>query len=261
MSRWPLWAVLTPGEPARLESRARAIVMTDLDEELGKEPPFKIIPGSGRYHAIVGTDPSDVGAEMQLAEELSLECDEPVYSIERANDPWTVMLWRTGTPEVLEVDPESLAKSLGCPLPGNEKASDLPTRRPLQTIALAEGVSAQEAHRALEEDAGEPLPPGYYRLEDTPRGLLIASGTGDIGYADMTVSERFPHATIYAVTASPNLDMFFVTVFRKGESVEKFAQPPPAYSSRPTVSEIRGENSPERILAALGIPAEWFLNG
>ncbi len=46
----------------------------------------------------------------------------------------------------------------------------------------------------------------------------------------------------------------------KGESVEKFAQPPPEYSSRPTVSEIRGERSPERILAVLGIPAECFVN-
>src|SRR5690242_711326 len=112
MSRWPLWAVLTPGEPARLESRARAIVMPDWDEEDGEEPPFEVIPGSGRYHAIVGTDPIDVGAEMQIAEELSLECDEPVYSIERANDPWTVMSWRNGALEVLEEDPEALAKSL-----------------------------------------------------------------------------------------------------------------------------------------------------
>jgi hypothetical protein len=258
MSQWPLWAVLAPGEPARLESRAYAIVMTEEDEEDGREPSFEVIPGSGRYHAIVGTDPSDVGAEMQIAEQLSLECDEAVYSIERANDPWAVTLWRNGALEVLEVDPDSLAESLGCPLPGKEKASDSPVRKPLQAVALVEGVRAQEARRALEEDAGEPLPPGYYRLEDTPRGLLIASGTGDIGYADMTVSERFPHATVYAVIASPNLDRFFVTVFRKGESVEKFVQPPPVYPSRRNVSEIKGECSPERILAALGIPAEWF---
>ncbi len=112
----------------------------------------------------------------------------------------------------------------------------------------------------LEEEAGEPLAPGLYRIEDTPRGLLLASGTGDIGYADMTVSERFPHATVYAVIASPGLDMFFVTVRRGGESVEEFAQPPDAFPHLPVVSEIKGERSPERILAALGIPAEWFLN-
>ena len=28
----------------------------------------------------------------------------------------------------------------------------------------------------------------------------------------------------------------------------------------PVVSDIKGERSPERILAALGIPAEWFRN-
>ena len=115
---------------------------------------------------------------MQIAEELSLECDEPVYSIERANDPWTVMSWRNGALEILEVDPEALAKSLGCPLPGSEKSSDQAARKPLRKVALVEGVRAEEALRVLEEDAGEPLAPGHYHLEDTPRGLLIASGTG-----------------------------------------------------------------------------------
>jgi hypothetical protein len=260
MSQWPLWAVLTPGEPTRLESRARSIVMTDLDQELGKEQPFELIPGSGRYHAIVGADPSDVGAEMQIAEELSLECDEPVYSIERANDPWTVMSWRNGALDVLEVDPEALAKSLGCPLPGSADSSDSPLMKPLRKVALAEGVRAQDAIRVLEEDAGEPPTPGYYLLVDTPRGLLIASGTGDIGYADITVSERIPHATIYAVIASPELDAFSVTVRRGGEGVEEFAWPPDDFPRLPVVSEIKGERSPERILAALGIPAEWFRN-
>ncbi|HEX5749818.1 MAG TPA: hypothetical protein VFZ09_26545 [Archangium sp.] len=260
MSRWPLWGVLTPGEPAQLESRARSIVMTDLEQELGKEQPFEVIPGSGRYHAIVGMDLSEIGAEMQLAEALSLECSETVYSIERANDPWTVMSWRNGALEVLEDrDPDSLAKSLGCPLPEREKTSDSPGRKPLRTAALIEGVRAEEAHRVLEE-ADDPFPPGHYRLEDTPRGLLISSSTGNIGFADITISERIPHATVYAVMASPDLDEFFVTVRRGGEGVEEFAQPPDEFPRLRVISDIKGEHSPERILAALGIPAEWFRN-
>ncbi|HYO57012.1 hypothetical protein [Archangium sp.] len=260
MSRYPFWAVLTPGEPARLESRARAIVMTEADEEDGKEPPFEVIPGNGRYHAIVGLDEMDVGAELQIAEELSLEYDEPVYAIERAKDPWLVMSFRNGLGEVEEVGPEALAKSLGCPLPGSEETSDSPARKPLRKAALVEGVRAQEAHRVLEEDAGEPLAPGLYHLEDTPLGLRISSETGDIGFADITLSERLPHATAYGVIASPSLDMFFVNVLRGGECIGQFAQPPREDSFMPAVSEIKGERSPERILAALGIPAEWFLN-
>ncbi|WP_309888572.1 hypothetical protein [Archangium sp.] len=261
MSQWPLWAVLAPGEPAQLESRARAIVMTDLDAELGKDQPFEVIPGSGRYHAIVGTDPSDVGAEMQLAEELSLECDEPVYSIERANDPWTVMSWRKGALDVLEdEDPEALAESLGCPLPGSEKTAEPSASKPLRTVALIEGVRAEEARRALEEDRGEPLPSGRYHLEDTPRGLLLAGGTGGMNFAHITLSERFPHATVYGVTASPALDDFSATVMRGGEGIEEFSWPPQVFPPFPVASDIKGERSPERILAALGIPAEWFLN-
>jgi hypothetical protein len=235
--------------------------MTEWDEEEGREQPFELIRGSGRYHAIVGLDPMEMGAELQIAEELSLECDEPVYSIDRANDPWLVMSFRNGTRKVEEVGPEALARSLGCPLPDSEESSDSPESKPLRHVALVEGVRAQEAHRVLEEDAGEPLAPGYYRLEDTPRGLLIASGTGDMGFADITVSERIPLATAYAVIASPSLDMFFVNILRGGECIGQYAQPPREFSSLPVVSEIKGERSPERILAVLGIPVEWFQNG
>ncbi|MCY1083790.1 hypothetical protein [Archangium lansingense] len=260
MSRWPLWAVLAPGEPARLESRALAIAMPDWDEEDGEELPFEFIAGSGRYHAIVGTDPIDIGAEMQIAEALSLECDEPVYSIERANDPWTVMSWRNGALDVLEDrDPDSLAKSLGCPLPESEKTSDSPWRKPLRTVALIEGVRAEEAHRVLVE-ADDPFPPGHYRFENTPRGLLISSGTGNIGFADITISERLPLATVYAVSASPSLDKFVVTKMKGGEGIEQFARPPEEFPPYPVANEVSGESSPERILAALGIPAEWFRN-
>jgi hypothetical protein len=243
-----------------MKRRAFAALGLEEGEEDEEGPPFEASLGSGHYHALVGTNPIDVGAEIQIAEQLSLECDEPVYSIERANEPWTVMSWRKGALEVLEEDPEALAQSLGCPLPGSEESSDPPARKPLCKVALAEGVRAHEAIRVLEEEAGEPLAPGRYRLVDTPRGLLIASGTGDIGYADMTVSERFPHATVYAVIASPDLDMIFVTVRRGGEGVEEFAQPPDEFPHLPVVSDIKGERSPERILTALGIPAEWFVN-
>jgi hypothetical protein len=233
-------------------------MMLEEDEEEGKEPPFELIPGSGRYHAIVGTNPMDVGAEMQIAEELSLECDEPVYSIERANDPWTVMSWRNGAVEVQEVGPEALARSLGCPLPDSEDSSDLPA--PLRKVAWVEGVRAQEAHRVLEEAAGAPLTPGRYLFEDTPRGLLLRGGTASMGFAHITLSERLPHATVYGVTASPSLDIFFVNVLRGGECIGQFAQPPYEFPPYPVVSDIKGERSPERILAALGIPPEWFLN-
>ncbi|MFY0584304.1 hypothetical protein ACN28S_67345 [Cystobacter fuscus] len=160
------------GEPARLESRALAIAMPDWDEEDGEELPFEFIAGTGRYHAIVGTDPIDIGAEMQIAEALSLECDERVYSIERANDPWTVMSWRNGALDVLEdADPDSLAEALGCPLPGSESSSGSPARKPLRKVALVEGVLAHEAPRVLEA-AEDPF------LRDTTDSRTHSAGCG-----------------------------------------------------------------------------------
>ncbi|HYO59074.1 hypothetical protein [Archangium sp.] len=260
MSQWPLWAVLTPGEPSRLERRVRAALMLDEDGDDGKEPSFEVIPGTRRYHAIVGTDPSDVGAEMQIAKNLSLEVDEPVYSIERANDPWAVTSWQNGALEVLEEDPEVLAESLGCSLPSSEGSLARAARKPLRTVALIEGARTEEAHRVLEENYDAPLSPGRYHLENTPRGLLLAGRKGGMNFADIILSERLPHATVYAVTASPSLDIFSVTKMRGGEGIEEFAQPPDEFPHLPVVSEIKGERSPERILAALGIPAEWFRN-
>jgi hypothetical protein len=255
MSSYPLWAVLAPGEPAWLERRARDIEALEEDEE----PTFEVIRGSGRYHAIVGLE-QEVGAEWPIAEALSLECDEPVYSIDRANDPWIIMMFHNGRVEALEVSPEALARSLGCPLPGSEEPSDSPKRKPLRTVALVEGVRAEEAHRALEESRGEPLPPGRYHLEDTPRGLLLAGGTGGMNFAHIDLSERFPHAIVYGVTASPSLDFFVVMVLRGGGGVGEFTQPPYEFPQMPVMSDIKGERSPERILAALGIPPEWFQN-
>jgi hypothetical protein len=81
-----------------------------------------------------------------------------------------------------------------------------------------------------------------------------------MNFADIVLSERFPHATVYAVTASPDLDIFFVAKMRAGEGVEEFAQPPEEFPPLPVANDIKGERSPQRILAALGIPAEWFLN-
>jgi hypothetical protein len=255
MSRYPLWAVLAPGEPSWLERRARDTLLLEEDEQ----SPFAVIPGSGRYHAIVGWE-QEVGVEWPIAENLSLECHEPVYSIDRANDPWLVMIFRNGRGEVEEVGPESLARSLGCPLPGSEEPSSSTRKKPLRTAALMEGIHAQEAHRALEEIRGEPLPSGRYHLEDTPRGLLLHGGELGMDFAHIDLSERLPHATVYGVTASPSLDFFVVMVLRGGEGIGEFTRPPYEFPQLPAMDDIKGERSPERILAALGIPAEWFLN-
>jgi hypothetical protein len=112
----------------------------------------------------------------------------------------------------------------------------------------------------LEEDAGHPLAPGRYRIEETPRGILIAGGTGGMCSAYVTLSERIPHVTVYGVTASPSLDIFIVKVLRGAEGIGQFAKPSREDAFLPVVSDIKGERSPERILAALGIPPEWLLN-
>jgi hypothetical protein len=259
MSEYPHWAVLAPGEPTWLEQRARAALGLDDEEDGEVELPFKIAPGGSHYHALIGLEDTGVGDEMLIAEQLSLVCVEPVYSIEQASPPAVIFEYRNGVGEILELeDSQELALSLGCPFPKSEEAPDQEAPRPLRKAALVEGVHSQEALRVLEEEDGHPLPPGCLRLEDTPKGLIIADGTGGLGFAHITLSDRFPLSAVYGVMASPSLDIFTVTVLRGAEGLGQFAQPPRESSFYPPVSEIKGERTPERILAALGIPAEWF---
>ncbi len=48
-------------------------------------------------------------------------------------------------------------------------------------------------------------------------------------------------------------------MMRGGEGIGELVCPPRDVPLWPVVSEIKGEHSPERILAALGILAEWFV--
>ncbi|KFA88990.1 hypothetical protein Q664_37635 [Archangium violaceum Cb vi76] len=87
--------------------------------------------------------------------------------------------------------------------------------------------------------------------------MLLTDGTSDLGNTDIDLSYRFPRATIYAVTATPDLDFFDVTM-TKNRKTEQFVLPPGKTSFFPVIHEVMGERTPERILAALGIPKEWF---
>lgn len=261
MSLDPPWAVLAPVDPARLEQRVLAALEFEEDER--DRVKFEIVRGSSRYHAIIGTL-EDEGVEDVIAEFLSHECSEPVYSIlgsqEPAEDgsfPSLVESYQKGVSKTLDVDPQELARFLDCPFPEPPRIELDP---PLKTVALVEGVPVQKALRALErleKAKGAPSPQGRFRLVETAKGLLIAGGSAQLAAAHIDLAWRLPLATVYGVTATPNLDAFFVTVIHKRKS-ERFAQPPDQAAFPPTLSEIKGERSPERILAALGIPPEWF---
>ncbi len=219
MRLYPPWAVLAPGEPGWLEERARAALGLDWEEEesgVAIESPFKIAPGGSYYHLLFSMDATSVGDEMTIARQLSRECTEPVYAILEGPESALVDSYRNGVSETLDVEPQELAQFLGCPFPEEEEPPVQGADRPLRTAALVEGVHSKEALRALEEEVGRPLSPGRYRCEDTPAGLIITGGTGELGFADITLSERLPHVTVYGVTASPNLGIFFATMRRGG---------------------------------------------
>jgi hypothetical protein len=252
------WVVLVPGEFAWVERRAREL-LKELEYE--SEIYFKVIPGQGRYQAVVQEGENDRSPEVLLATRLSLECEEPVYSISRFDFP--CMYRCTGGEEedandtYDDQEPEALVRSLGCLLPWFDEPQLKPYKKPTRTVALIQGLSLAKVRKALEQEAGRPLPPGYYRIEETPLGVLATDGTGELVFADNRLAYRFPRATVYSVIATPSLDFFVVLVMRGRKTVE-FVPPPEEATYYPAVHEIMGEREPERILAALGIPKEWF---
>ena len=263
MSLDPPWAVLAPGDPAWIEKRARVALRLGEEEDEEDdmdEVEFKIVRGTGRYHAIIGT-PGSVGDEETIAEFLSHECAAPVYSIFGTIAPELnsiVYEYKGGSSRTMDVDPQELARFLGCSFPQPPGVEEQPA--PFSTVALVEGVPVQEALRALEgseKPEGFPSPRESFRIVETPRGLLIAPGAARLAGTHIGLAERLPRATVYGVTTTPDLEPFFVSVYHGG-GVEEFAQPPDEAPEPPTLSEIKGERSPERVLAALGIPPEWF---
>jgi hypothetical protein len=248
------WVVLVPGEVAWVEKQTREIL-----EEVGDGSAihFTIIPGRGRYQAVVEDGFHESSPEVLLAAHFSLEREEPVYAIEGvAEFPNIFRFLKGGEEETGDLEPEDLVRSLGCELPWMQEPPRKPHKKPTRTAALIQGLSAARVRKTLEEQE-VPMPPGAYHLEESPQGLLVKEISGVLSFALSRLAYRFPLATVYSVTATPNLDFFVVYVSNDRKTV-KFVPPPKEASNLPALHEVMGERTPERILAALGIPKEWF---
>ncbi len=247
------WVVLVPGDVAWVEKRTREILEEDGD---GDEHHFMVIPGRGHYQAIVDKAHQDIGPEMVLGRVLSYECEEPVYAIEGIPELPFVARFQRGEERAEDQEPEELIRSLGCESPWTVEPPRKRRKKPTRTAALIQGLSATRVRNALEEQE-VPLPPGSYRMEETPQGVLLGEDSPLLSFALIRLAYQFPSATIYSVTATPNLDFFVVSVSQHRKTVE-FVPPPKEATYYPAIHEVMGERTPERILAALGIPKEWF---
>ena len=251
MSR-PFWAVLAPGEAGDVEARARAWV--DAPED--GPPPFTLVRGGGRYHAVHGT--ARRGIEGPLAAHLAEAGLEPVYALTLDDEPLVLALRRGGGADVVEEDPEDLARRLGCPIPPlDEAAPAVAPSAKMRAVARIEGVDVAKARRLYEAAYREPPPRGWH-FDAVPGGVILWGDHGDIGFADVTLSERLPKATVFTVTASPSLHPFMVQLVRGGEPIGHFDLPARSDPFSPALDEVKGAREPAAILAALGIPAALF---
>jgi hypothetical protein len=248
------WVVLVPGEVAWVERRTREILE---EEEDGSEHHFMVIPGQRRYQAIVERGRQDVSSEMLLGRLLSLECEEPVYAVQGLDEVSYIARFLRGEEFMEDQEVEELARSLECVNEWTVEPPLEPLKKLTRAVVLIQGISMAKVRKVLEKDAGQPLSPGYYRVEETPRGVLVTDGTAELLFADSRLARQFPRATVYSVIATPGLDFFVVLMMHNRKTVQ-FVPPPKEATYYPAVHEIMSEREPERILAALGIPREWF---
>ena len=250
------WVVLVPGKVAWVEKRARELLEDYYDEKVDA---FIVVPGEGRYQALVETGDWDHEPHRVLGDAFSREVDEPVYSIERREDNPDITCFLRGEESDVRREPEKLVRSLKCKVPWFDEPPPPPHKAPWVTVVLIQGLDESRVRTALARRYKH-LRPGDFVITESPEGLLMRDDKGWLGMAMVDLALLHPRATIYTVRAMPDLEAMAITMRHKKDDAT-FTLPPGSgvtgFGGR-EVTEILGERTPERILAALGIPKEWF---
>lgn len=240
-NRQPLaWAVLAPAPPDRLSERAARAY------DLGEAEEPEVVRGDGAYSAVVGHD--EEGDDEFLAETLSSEFGGTVYLLRLRDERVAIWAYEAGE-SVREVrdDPFRLAASLGCSLPGSPEG---PPASEAVTLCVVEGATPARVARALGEYAD------LCEVRATAaRRVLVTSEKISIGILAYDLAAALPRATVYRLIGDPAAGRFGVLVL-KGEEVVGNFESPAIKTSYPGLSELKGEKTPSRIAAALGVPPE-----
>lgn len=240
--RQPLaWAVLAPAPPEQLGERAARA--EGFGEAEGEGP--EVVRGDGAYSAVVGRD--EGGDDECLAETLSSEFGGTVYLLRLRDEREAIWAYEAGE-LVREVrdDPFRLAASLGCSLPGSPEA---PVSEAV-TLCVVEGATPAQAARALGEYAD------LCEVRATAaRRVLVTSEKISVGILAYDLAAALPRATVYRLINDPAAGRFGVLVL-EGEQVAGNFESPALKTSRPELSELKGEKTPSAIAAALGVPPE-----
>jgi len=232
----PTWALAAPVAPGLL----RRILNEDEDYA-----DSKVVEGTGRYHAIAGSDPVPIhGAEEELAARISRSHSGEVWLLYFDADPLWVVAFENGEKTVdREDDPFAVAAEL--------RLSTLfpPKKAEPRGFILVEGASPEDVARALRVPV--PEPGGRLHLEATPKGTL---GWTDGATLDVRAAEISKKLLRKVYGVSDGDSSFHVRVFESGEETACFEDPTSSWSDDCRVDEILGETTPEQILRAIGAP-------
>jgi hypothetical protein len=238
------WAVLAPAPPGLLSERAARV----LDETEAASYGWEVVPGDGEYSALVGRAPGTEGDDESLAEALSRELAGVVYLLRLRDEREAVWAYEAGElVREIEDDPFWFAASLGCRLPGTTVE---PPASEAVMPCVVEGATTEEVTRALGEYAG------LCHVGATAAGsVLVTSEQITAGYLAYDLAAALPHATLYRLISDPAAGRFGVLVLR-GEQVVGNFETPAVKTSHPELTEVKGEQTPSEIAAALGVRPE-----
>lgn len=241
-----VWAVLAPLPHAQLSERAARAWQKRYGEMEGAEPSWEVLPGRAGYSAVIDRTRGSEGDDESLAQELSRESDGTFYLLRLRDEGEAVWAYERGElTRDMAREPYSFAESMGCALP--EPYAGPPESKAV-TLCVVEGATAEEVARALGANAAR------CRINTTQAGVLVYSQEISVSFFAFDIAEAQPAATVYSITSNPSPARFGVQVF-KGEQVVGNYEYPYIKTSYPVLTDIKGETSPERIAAALGVPS------
>jgi hypothetical protein len=242
--------VRKPKAPPRITWATLAPAPVDTLRGLIKsEEHLTVIPGTGRFNAVTDFRPGSEGLDHEFAIRFSRAIPGEFYLLRLDEELELAAVYQNGR-QIRELgdNPWTVARSLGCPLPG-EPPPPVVTR----SDCLVEGRTPHEVAQAL----GIPAIPatGPLHIEPCPLGTLFYSDAGNVAVFQHQVSEKLKALTYLVATRDGGRE-FYCAAVENGKNVGVFETPVVRSPSAVPLDSIKGERDAAAIANALGIPAQ-----
>lgn len=249
------WAILAPASVDELKAVAEEVNPPLPGWGDTFVPAWTYAECSSGHSALLNQKPGTRDTyESAIAKQLSSLTGKPAYVVYTEEESGILVYENGECTGELDDDPFEFALSMGCSLPGDTSRSQ--PKKVGKAVAVVEGVSAQQAAKALGFDAPPDFPGYDLRIIDGPTGAIISrDNMNDLVMTATDLTEKFPEKDIYTLSV-PSPGRFIAWLVRDGRNVGSFEIPTSPSTGTPPLESIRGRTTPQTIAQELGVPLE-----